>query len=168
MSTALTGSSNVVINITNSKALDFNTIVDGLAISTGITWSFGTGANQANVLYHDKVQLSSGGSTTIAVSDSSKSDAFGDVLNLSALKLLYIKNNAVTGILSVLGTTTTALPILADPLDIIEIVAGGFFLWVAPTAAGIVVTTNENLLLALSAGGESSIDMDVVMLGLAT
>lgn len=166
-STALTGNSNVVINIQNKKALDLDTVLDTLNINTGISWAFGTGANQANCLWHDTRTLADGGTETIDLyASGTEVDAFGGALTMAALKLLYIKNNSDDATLKVLGTAVTAIPILSDPSDIIEIGPGGFLLWALPTAAGLDITTNKNLKIEHDGTGSDTMDVDIVAMGL--
>ena len=151
-STGLSGRSDVLISLENKKDIDLNTILDTLKISTGIDWSFGIGDNQINCLFHDKDSTDETGKTIAVNAGATIKNAFGDVITLDALKLLYVKNTHETLTLEVLGMATTAIPILADPADIIEIPPLGFMLWVAPLT-GLDVTTNENLKFASKTAG---------------
>jgi len=163
-STALTGSSNVVINIQNKKALDLDTVLDTLNVNTGVSWTFGTGANQANLLWHDSRSTDDTGETINVYDGGSETDAFGGDLTMEAIKLLYVKNTHATLTLKVGGASSAAIGIFSDTTDIIEIPPGGFFLWCCPTAAGIVTTTNKNLKIASKSSG--TITYDIVALGL--
>jgi len=162
-STGLVGNSNVVLNIQNKKALDLNNTLDTLNINTGVAWTFGTGANCGNLLWHDSRSTDATGET-INVYDGSEKNAFGTALTMEAIKLLYIKNTHASLTLEVLGGSSADIAICANNSDIIEIPPGGFLLWVCPTAAGIVTTTNKNLKLASKTAG--TITYDIVMLGL--
>jgi len=163
-STGLVGNSNVVINIRNEKSLDLNTILDTLNINTGVSWTFGTGANQANLLWHDSRSTDDSGETINVYDGGTEVNAFGTALTMEAIKLLYVKNTHASLTLELFGGGSADIPICADPSDIVEIPPGGFFLWVCPTAAGIDVTTNKNLKLASKAAG--TVTYDIVMLGL--
>lgn len=162
-STGLVGNSNVLLAIANKKAMDLNTVLDELSINTGVNWSFGVGANQANLLWHDRRSISDAGET-IDVYAGSEKNAFGGALSMEAIKLLYVKNTHATLTLKILGTVGTAIGICADPTDIIELPPGGFLLWVCPTAAGIGTTTNKDLKFAAKTAG--TITYDVVLMGL--
>lgn len=163
-STNLTGSSSASVSFQNTKALDLDSVVDPLSASAGITWTFGTGANQANLLWHDSRSTDATGETIDIYAGGVEKTAFGTLLTMEAIKLLYVKNTHATLVLKVLGTATTAIGICSDPSDIIEIPPGGSLLWMCPTAAGIVTTTNKNLKFASKTAG--TITYDVVLLGL--
>jgi len=163
-STALTGNTNVVIQIQNEKALDLDTVLDTLNVNAGISWTYGTGANQANLLWHDSRSTDDTGETINVYDGGVEVTAFGGDLTMEAIKLLYIKNTHDTLTLRVGGAATAALGIFADISDIIEIPPGGFFLWTCPTAAGIDTTVNKNLKLAAKTAG--TITYDIVMMGL--
>lgn len=163
LTTNLKGKSNVVISLDGEKAIDLATTLDSLKISSGIDWSFGTGANQANLLFHDSDSTDDTGKTIDIYAGSSK-NAFGDTLTMEAIKLLYIKNTHATLTLKVFGGSSVDVAVLADPTDILEIPPGGIFLWVCPTAAGIVTTTNKNLKFASKTAG--TITFDYALMGL--
>ena len=166
MSTDLTGRTSVVIDLKNVKALDLNEVLDELGIDCGIKWSFGTGAKQANVLFHDKRTIAQGASETLDLnSGATLKDAFGDPLTMEAIKFLYIKNTSVDLTVSVFGGGALDLLIMSGTTDSKQLPPGSFMVWACPTAAGIVTTTNKNLKLAVSAGSGSAI-IEVTMLGL--
>ncbi len=163
-STNLTGNTSVVIHIKNQKSIDLNTILDTLNINTGIHWTFGTGANQANLLWHDSRSTDATGETINVYNGGTEKNAFGTALTMTAIKLLYIENTHATLTLEVLGGSSADVAICANNSDIIEVPPGGFLFWTCPTAAGIVTTTNKNIKLASKAAG--TITFDIVLLGL--
>lgn len=164
MTTALTGSTKVVISLQNQKGVDLATILDDLKISAGVDWSYGTGENQANALFHDQRSTDDTGETLDVYASGSLKDAFGDLLTMEALKLMYIKNTHATLTLEVFGGVANDVDVLADTSDILEIPPGGIFLWLCPTAAGIDTTTDKNIKLAAKAAG--TITYDIVLMGL--
>lgn len=163
-STGLKGKTNVVIALEHEKDLDLNTILDKLNISSGIDWSFGTGANQANLLWHDSRSTDDTGETLNIYDSGTLVTAFGDALTMAAIKLLYIENTHATLTLEVFGGAANDIPILADTSDILELPPGGILLWTCPTAAGIVTTANKNLKLASKTAG--TITFKVAIMGL--
>jgi len=163
-STGLVGNSNVLINLRQEKDYDLDTGLDPLIVNTGVNWSFGTGANQANLLWHNSRSTDDTGETINVYDGGVEKTVFGTDLTMEALKLLYVKNTHASLTLELFGGGSADIPICADPSDIVEIPPGGFFLWVCPTAAGIDVTTNKNLKLASKAAG--TVTYDIVMLGL--
>jgi len=163
-STGLMGNSNIILSIQNRKTLDLDIVLDELNVNTGIAWTFGTGANQANLLWHDSRSTDATGETINVYDDGTEVNAFGTALTMEAIKLLYIKNTHASLTLEVFGGNSADIAVCADPTDIVEIPPGGFFLWVCPTAAGIATTTNKNLKFATKTAG--TITFDVVLLGL--
>lgn len=166
MSTDLTGRTKAVIDLKNVKALDLNEVLDELGIDSGIKWTFGTGANQVNVLFHDKRTIDQGASETLDLNASGTlRDAFGDALTMDAIKFLYIKNTSADLTVSVFGGGALDLLIMGGTTDALQLPPGSFMMWACPTAAGIVTTANKNLKLAVSAGAGSAI-IEVAALGL--
>lgn len=166
LGTALAGGSRIVVDIQNKKtdSAKLADTLDNLNINTGINWSFGTGENQANLLFHDSDSTDDTGKT-INVTDGSVKTPFDPVtgLTMEALKLLYVKNTHATLYLEVLGGATP-LAICEDASDIIVVPPGGWILWVDPSAAGIVTTANKNLKFASVLAG--TITFDYVIMGL--
>ncbi len=162
--TGLIGNSNVVLNFKYENEVDLSDVLDELKVNAGITWTYGTGANQANVLFHDSRTTDATGETLDLYASGSLKDAFGNALTMAAIKLLYIKNTHASLILEVGGNASLDLLILSGTTDAIEIPAGGFNLWVCPTAAGVVTSTSKNLYIAATASG--TITYDIVAMGL--
>jgi len=160
----LTGNTNVGINLKYTDSIDLSNVLDDLVINAGITWSFGTGANQANVLFHDSRSTDDTGETLDLFASGSLVDAFGNALTMAAIKLLYIKNTHATLSLEILGGASLDLLIANGTTDAIVIQPNGIFFWVDPTAAGIVTSTNKNLKLAAATAG--TVTFDLVALGL--
>ncbi len=160
----LTGNTNALINLKYTDGLDLSSVLDQLDINIGITWSYGTGANQANLLFHDSRSTDDTGETLDLFASGSLVDAFGNALTMAAIKLLYIKNTHATLELEVFGGVSLDLLIIDSTADAIIIPAGGVFLWMCPTAAGIVTSTNKNLKIAAVTAG--TITYDIVAMGL--
>jgi len=130
-------------------------------------WTYGTSANQFEIVYADTVTLADGANTTVDLyASGSYLDVFGQALTMEALKLLYIKNNSSDATLLVGGGASVDLLIFADTSDIIKIPPGGTFLWTDPSAAGIDLTTNKNLYIEHDGTGSSSMNVDIIALGL--
>ena len=163
-STGLTGSTNIEIHLAHQKEIDLNTSLDTLNIICGVNWSFGTGANQVNMLYHAELTREDD-SAVIDISGTDIQDAFGENCDFAALKFLYIKNTDATEKL-LLGANANHIGIFATlATDVLEIAPGGFFLWCDPSAAGLDVTTNKNLAILAET---TEITCDIVLMGLAT
>lgn len=165
-STGLTGRSNILINIQHKKEIDLNTVLDDLNINCGINWSWGTLAEQANLLYHDKVLAIPTGGTEIDLGATDvQKDAFGDFATFSAIKLLFAKNLDETNDLILFGKLTTGILIPSTAVVAADYVIHplGFSLWVDPSAAGLVLGSEDILLLTSSA---ATVDAEIAILGL--
>lgn len=163
LTTALAGRTAVNINLEGKKALDLASTLDELKIRSGIDWTFGTGVNQANLLFHDSRTTDDTGETH-DIYAGALVNAFGDSVTMEAIKLLYVMNTHATLTLEIFGGASVDVPVLADPSDIFELPPGGIFLWTCPTAAGIVTTTNKNLKFAAKTSG--NVTYDIAIMGL--
>lgn len=162
-STGLVGNTGISISIRNEKEIDLNTILDTLGINTSIDWTFGTGENQVDLLWHDSRSTGATGETINVYDGGVEKNAFGVALTMEKIKFLYVKNTHENLTLNVFGVAD-GIQILANPTDILEIPPGGFFLWACPTEGGIVTIAEPNLKFASKTTG--TITFDVVMLGL--
>jgi len=165
--TGLSGSTTVTFGVTYENALDLSTIRDRVAFNSVVNWTFGTGANQCNVLYHDTVTIADGANTTLDLfASGTLTDSFGNALTMAAIKVLYLKNNSSDAKLKVFGAASLDLLILTGTTDEVEVHPGGVFFWSCPTAAGVVTSTNKNLYLEHDGTGSSSMEVDVIAMGL--
>lgn len=160
--TALSGRSKIQINFDHKKldAAKLNEVLDKLNINVGPDWTFGTGANAVNMLYHATLTATNA-QATVDISGTDIQDAFGDDCDFAALKLLYIKNTDATEDL-ILGGDASELLLFSDPTDEILVKPGGFFLWIDPSAAGLDVTTNKNMTIQAET---AHVTYDIVLLG---
>ena len=145
-STALTGGTRALLDILFQKQIDLSKLNDALNVNSGVNWSFGDEAAQANLLYHGKVTCLDD-TAAVDISGSAISDAFGDACNFGALKFLFIKNNDASEILKMGGGVSNDVLICQADSDKILIQPGGFFAWCDPGATGLDVTSSKNLLL---------------------
>jgi len=137
-----------------------------------IGWTYGTGADAVNVIYAKTITLvqPNGGGETVTLDlyeSGTLLDIFNRVLTMTALKFLYIKNNSADATLLVFGGASADIPICAVNTDVVKIKPkGSAILWNDPSAAGLDITTNKNLKLEHDGTGESSMDVDVIAMGL--
>jgi len=169
---ALSGTAKFGIRITinNTKALDLDTAKDYLDLDLGASFTNGEGANNANVLFHDTRTLADGADDTLDLHTGTDDagnivDAFGDAVTIDKLKALYIKNSSTDANLLIGGAAATQLGLFNDVSDIAKLPPGGEFLFIAPDATGIDISTNECLKIAHDGTGESALTYDIVVLG---
>lgn len=167
MSTRLTGIAGPQLDIKAFLAGDI-TEAQVPVLVQNFGWTYGTAANQVNVIYADTITLTDGSNTTISMYDSGTYlDIFNRDLTMTALKLLYIKNRSTDSTLLVGGGASLDLLIFADTSDIIKVPSGGIFLYVNPSAAGVDITTNKNLKIADDGTGAAGNKyIDIIAMGL--
>jgi len=153
------------LNIMHTKASDFNTLKDEVVLSRGVTLDNGTGANQADTVFHDNRTLADGADETLDLHDGTLTDAFGDAITIDEMKLIYVKNNSSDASLLVGGAAATQMGLFADVTDILTLPPGGEFLFTAPGSAGVDISTNADLKIAHNGTGTSSLTYDIIVIG---
>ena len=134
-----------------------------ISINESITWTFGTGDNQVNVLWQDSRSTDDTGET-LALFDGALTDIYGNTMTIANMKILYVKNTHATLILELFGNTSLDWLIVSGTTDAVEIKPGGHFLFIAPTAAGVDLSTNKNLFIASTTA--ATITYDILVAGL--
>jgi len=128
---------------------------------------YGDGVSSVEIVYADKITLSDGGNETLDLFDGGLLDIFGRPLTMAAIKLLYVENTSTDSGLTIGGKVDNDLLIFADTSDKVYIPAGGTFLWLCPTAAGVVTTARKNLyLLDDGTGAAGDKFIEVIAMGL--
>lgn len=152
---------------TLTDALDLSTATDPLSYTKRTTLTSGTGANQADMLWHD--------TRTVTASSNEDLDlagvlvnALGDTQTFARVKVLMVSAAAAnTNTVNVTSKATNGVPGLFLALgDGIVVRPGGMFLWTASDATGAVVTAaTGDLLNVANSGAGSSVTYDVVIIG---
>ncbi|MEN6424018.1 MAG: hypothetical protein ABFE13_01545 [Phycisphaerales bacterium] len=140
-------------------------LADRLSINRALELTDGTGANQANVLFHDERTLADGADETLDLYGGSLLDALKNVLTMEKLKVLFLRNTSVEASLLIGGAATMPLDLFADAADVFKQRPGGVFLTTAPDANGIALTTNKNLKLAHDGTGTSALVYEIIAIG---
>jgi hypothetical protein len=152
---------------TLTDALDLSTASDPLSYTSLIKLATGTGANQANMLWHDR--------RTVAASDDEDLDLAGSLVNglgdtqtFARVKaLLVAADDGNTNNVNVTADGSAGVPGLFLALgDGVVVRPGGLFLWVAPDATAAVVTaTTGDLLNFANSGAGTGVTYDVIIIG---
>lgn len=167
--TRIVGKAGSIIDLTAYLAGDLSELSSGQILKAAKKWQWGTGAGAVNVIYSDTITLSDGGNQTLDLyASGALLDVYNQALTMTALKFLYIKNNSTDSNLQVGGGVSLDIGIFADTSDKLIIPAqGDAILWNDPSAAGLVITTNKNLLLTDDgSGGAGNKLIDVFAMGL--
>lgn len=148
-----------------SQTSGLGTAANNLAVSRLIEFADGTGADQANTIYHASRTLAVDANEVLDLyASGTLEDPLGNALTLEEMKLLYLYNTSADATLLVFGGTTP-VGVCSDSSDIVELPPGGKFLWTAPASGGIDITTNKNLKLEHNGTGSSTLTYEIIVLG---
>jgi len=153
------------IDATNTQVLDLSVPVDDLVYSKRIDLSSGTGAGQADMLWHDR--------RTIAASDTEDLDlasaltsSFGATLVFATIKeLLIVAAAANTNDVQVTRPAANGVPVFLAAGDGLPVAPGGMFHWIAPGSGADVTAGTGDLLTITNSGAGTTVTYDVVIIG---
>lgn len=147
-------------------SLNLSTPRDPLSQDRSIHLTSGTGADQADTIYHAERTLADAANETLDLyASGSLTTPLGTALTLETLKLLYIKNTSSDASLKVGGAAATPVDLFADSSDILTLPPGGVFLFTAPNATGVDLTTNKNLKLEHDGTGSDDLVYEIIAIG---
>jgi hypothetical protein len=163
---ALTTVATVQVDATLTAALDLATGTVPLAYRKRLTLATGTGADQADLIFHDQRTIAASSSEDLDLAGVLAS-AFGATLTFVELKGLVIA--AATGNTNNVRVTRPAsngVPLFLAASDGIDVPPGGVFAWLNPGDGDVTVTagTGDLITVANSSSG-STVTYDVVIIG---
>lgn len=123
----------------------------------------GSGANQAQVTWTSSA--TAGGATPDELIVQSLPDDRGTV-NMSAVKIIYLRNKSASYRLSVTVDNWTTLDPTLLPLNFL-IPAGGCCVYTNPTSTGWT-TTASSAFSIVAEGAEQTVDYDILLIGEGT
>lgn len=150
------------LTVDQTRVLDLATGSTPLNISKDYTWADGTGANQADRVWHD--QRVTTGTDSLDLSGVLL-DIYGAAFTLAKIKAIYLFNAAAsTGNARLTRPATNGVPVFLAAGDALEVLPGGLAAWVAPNLAAIAVTAGTGDLLDVVASA-GSVTYDIVIVG---
>ena len=126
------------------------------------TYTNGSGANQANVLYQAAFTLS-GSTETVNFYTGSFSDSYGTAMVLTGVKAIYIQNTSSTNNLVVGNAGTDPWGGVLSTTGTITLLPGDWIVMATPSAAGWPVTSTSCELLFTGTSGQT---FSVALLGI--
>lgn len=163
----LTATLQISLAATLSKALDLLTAEPPLSYNKTFTITNGTGANQADKMFHDQRTLSASATENLDLAGV-LADLFGDTITLARIKALivYAAPGNTNDVLVGGAAANQWLSWVGDATDVVKVKPGGILVLVAPDATGYVVAggTADQLKIANSAGS-TSVTYDIVIVG---
>lgn len=155
----------VIGTLTSPK--DLSTPTDALDYTERLAWSSGTGANAADMLWHDTRTLTASATENLDLAGG-LTNSFGATQTFARIKLLMVKaasantNNVLVGG----DATSTFLTWVVAENDAVVVRPGGLLLLHAPDATAYAVTaTTGDLLMITNSAGSTSVTYDIVIIG---
>jgi len=175
--TNLVAALQVTLDATATKTTDLTVPVDVLANPKLLSTTFGTGANKADEIWHDRRVLALSTAEELDLAGS-LTNAFGDTINLATVKAILIYNRTDETTTSPAHTATTAIIAIggaaantwdgpfSDSSDIVNLATGGIFIVTRPDATGMAVTagTGDKLKIDNLDGANEAL-YDIVLIG---
>lgn len=146
--------------------VDLSSPADTLDFDAIIRLVSGTGADQANMLWHDRRTLAASATENLDLAGVLV-NGLGDVQTFAKLKAIVVRAVAAnTNNVNVIREATNGVPLFLAAGDGIPVHPNGLFVWAAPGLAGVAVTagTGDLITFTNSAAG-TSVTYDVVLIG---
>lgn len=163
---ALTSKLSVSVNATLTNVLDLATGSTPLDLTKTYRLPDGTGANQANRIFHDQRTLAASATEDLDLAGV-LTDPYGASITMARIKALIV--SAATGNtnnVNVIRPASNGVPLFLAAGDGIPVRPGGVFAWIAPDATGIAVTAGTgDLITFTNSAGSTSVTYDVVIIG---
>lgn len=156
----------LALTATLTDPLDLSTVTDPLEYTKQLKLTSGTGADQADMLWHDTRTLAASATENLDLAGVLV-NAFGDVQTFARIKaVLVAAAPGNTNNVNVIREGTNGVPLFLALADGIPVRPGGLFLWVAPDATAVAVTGGTGDLLTITnSGAGTSVTYDVVIIG---
>jgi len=146
--------------------MDLSAAVDALNRDYSQNFSQGTGANQANMIWHDQRTQSPSGTESLDLA-AGLTSVFGASLTFTRVKALFVKAaSGNTNSVQVTRPASNGVPFFMAAGDGVALTPGAWACFVWPDATGIAVTpsTGDLITFTNSAGG-TSVTYDIIVIG---
>jgi hypothetical protein len=166
MATTLKTIITVGIATTFKNLLDLSTPTDAAEVQSKIQLANGTGANSADLCFHDQRTLAASATEDLDLAGA-LAGPFGASQVFAEVRAVMIKAAAGnTNNVNLTRPAANGVPLFLAASDGIAIPPGGVFCWSCPADGKVAVTggTGDLLTLTNSAGG-TSVTYDVVIIG---
>lgn len=170
MALACTGKITVTVNLTQTNALDLSTPTDSVSKTYTRTITDGTAADQCDLIWHDQRSLTNGATESLDLNGGTLNGAFG-AITFDKVKGILIANTSTENGLKIGGAAANALGLFDNTSDILILPAASatnkpsILLWESPAAAGLAVTTNDELKIASTGTTTNTVTYEVLVWG---
>ncbi|MET8150250.1 hypothetical protein ACIBSW_13165 [Actinoplanes sp. NPDC049668] len=166
MATTLKTVATFEIATTFKNLLDLSTPVDAATLTAKIQLSNGTGANAADILFHDQRTLAASATENLDLAGS-LAGPFGASMVFAEVRAVMVKAAAAnTNNVNVIREGTNGVPLFLALGDGIPVPPGGVFAWACGADAKVAVTASTgDLLTFTNSSGSTSVTYDVFIVG---
>lgn len=163
---ALTTELSVRLAATLTSALDLSTPTDALTNAVKLILTSGTGANQADMMWHDTRTLSASATEDLDLAGV-LTGPLGGTLTFARIKVVLVTAAAGnSNNVNVTRPASNGVPLFLAAGDGIPVLPGGLVCWAAPNAAGVAVTGGTgDLLTFTNSAGSTSVTYSVMIIG---
>jgi len=163
---ALTATITTTIQATATATADLSTPSDPLSYTSRYDLTSGVGANQADLMFHDRRTLAASATEDLDLAGS-LTDKFGATLTFARIKEVWIlASSGNTNNVNVTRPASNGVPLFLAAGDGVPVMPGGAFHWISPNAVGIAVTAGTGDLLTITnSAGTTGVTYDVVIIG---
>lgn len=163
---ALTTKITMKLAARHTATLDLTTATAPLSLDRVLSWASGTGANQADRIWHDRRTIAASGNEDLDLAGS-LTDAFGATITFARIKAVVVAAaSGNTNNVNVSRPGSNGVPLFLAASDGIPVRPGGLFLWVAPDATGVAVTAGTgDLLNVANSGAGTGVTYDIAVIG---
>lgn len=163
---ALSTQLDVRLAATLTNALDLSTPTDALVNAVKLILTSGTGANQADMLWHDTRTLNASATEDLDLAGS-LTGPLGGTLTFARIKLVMVTAaSGNTNNVNVQRASSNGVPLFLAASDGLAVRPGGVFLWAATDSTGVAVTAGTgDLLTFTNSAGSTSVTYSVMIVG---
>lgn len=163
---ALATDLSVRLAATLTNPLDLSTPADALVKAITLALTSGTGASQANMMWHDQRTLSASATEDLDLAGS-LTNGFGATQTFARVKLILVSAAAAnTNSVHVIRPAANGVPLFLAAGDGLAVRPGGLFLLAATDSTSVAVTAGTgDLLTFTNSAGSTSVTYDVIIIG---
>jgi hypothetical protein len=163
---ALSTQLDVRLAATLTGTADLSTPTDALVNAVKLILTSGTGANAADMMWHDTRTLSASATEDLDLA-ASLTGTLGGTLTFARIKLVMVTALAAnTNNVNVIRPASNGVPWFLAAGDGIPVKPGGVFLWAAPDSTGVAVTASTgDLITFTNSAGSTSVTYSVMIIG---
>ncbi len=164
--TALSGKFLVQIDGMFSNPLDLVTVTANQQLKLEKSFTNGTGASQADMIWTDERTIAASTTEDLDVVAGGMSDVFGTTFTIAELKMLAVCASSTNTNNVVLGGDANSVPFLSTAATTVSIKPGGCFALMDPSAGGVAVTAaTGDIIQVANSGAGTTVTYKIVIVG---